>query len=153
MSNKLKIEQFYSPTSMQAIMSFEVEYDVQLPNGYREFLIKNNGGIPDEGVFKIINHPRQDDVELQLFMGLNTETDSSDLRFELNLFGDCMPVGLVPIACTGCINIVCLDLRNGFEKVVYWDMLEFWGVNIWNEDMLFGISNTFEEFLSSLTVA
>ena len=117
----------------------------------KRFLISNNGGTASASIFKIINHPHQEDDELQLFMGLNTQINSSDLNFELNLFRGSIPVGIVPFACTSGPNLICLDIRNGSNKVVYWDMLEFWGENAWHERMLFDISNTFEEFLCSLT--
>lgn len=152
MSSNLKIESLDPPTSLQAIRLFEAEYKIELPSNYKSFLIKNNGGIPNASIFKIINHPSQEDDELQLFMGLNTQINSSNLSFELSLFHDSIPVGIVPFACTGGLNLVCLDIRNGSNKVVYWDMLEFWGKNVWNESMLFDISNTFEEFLGSLVV-
>ena len=85
-----------------------------------------------------------------VFFGLNTTIESEDLDKLLTLHKGKIPNGILPIACTGGGDVLCLDLRTGGDQIVYWDCRPFWGANVWNEDDLYFIAETFDSLLLEL---
>ena len=141
----------YSPVDEGQIMSFAGRYGLDLPSGYRDFLLKSNGGRPVPAAFPIegfLNNPV--DV-IQDFFGLNATIPTSDLDHVMTkeVIG-LIPKGILPIACTDHYDFVCIDLRKKGNPVVYWDRRPFWGNEVWNEDDLYPVAETFQMFLDSL---
>ena len=60
------------------------------------------------------------------------------------------PFGSVPIANQDLGSYICLDLRNGRQRVDFWDHRHFWSTGEWRERDLYHVADSFEEFLSLL---
>ena len=133
------------------LTSFESFKDLRLPSAYREFLLRNNGGQPVPAAFSIRGFANNPVGVVQAFFGLNATIRSEDLMANISEFFHYFPKQVLPIACTGCGDLVCLDLREDSEKVVFWDSKPSWGNNVWSERDLYFIAPDFGSFLAALT--
>jgi len=138
------------PVNEQDVMAFAQRHSLELPKEYREFLVRYNGGRPMPSAFPIDGFPNNPIGDIQVFFGLNAVEEGDDLDVVLADDAGLIPVGILPIACTDGVDFVCLDLRSGKERVVYWDRVPFWGANVWNEEDLYFIAPDFDAFLRSL---
>lgn len=138
------------PTTRTAIAEFERERGLALPDLYRQLLLVSNGGAPETPVFPIQGMALNPDGAIQVFFGMKARLPTSDLAKVYDMYFDGFPEGIVPIACTGFDDFICLDLRHGPDRVAFWDRRHFWGTGEWRESDLYHVANSFEEFLASL---
>lgn len=139
------------PTNASSIAAFEVQAGVELPRSYKSFLLLTNGGRPSRTYFDVKNRPFSPEEALHYFLGLGiTDYPTLDLLYPLNLYAGGIPSEVVPIANEDGGSYICLDLRHGGERVVYWDKAHFWSTGEWREDDLYPIADSFAEFLSLL---
>src|SRR5688500_3858231 len=89
------------PLDEEQLRAFEARHQVRLPNRYRAFLLRNNGGRPIPSVFAIEGLPENPEGAIQVFFGLNTRIESEDLGNLLTLHNGKIPNWILPIACTG----------------------------------------------------
>ena len=140
-----------SVTTKSAIDIFENKYSVSLPETYRKFLLKTNGGRPENAVFPIRGLALNPFGSVNCFFGLDPIYKSCDLSRWLDWFDGRIPLKFIPIADNGGVDYICLDLRSNNERVVFWDHAHFWSTGEWRESDLYLIADTFDKFLSSLT--
>lgn len=136
--------------SVSEINEFEESIGVQLPVSYKKFLLVSNGGRPDNSVFPIQDMLLNTEGNIQVFFGLRAKHRTSDLYLVYKDMGEAVPRSIVPIATTGFSDFICLDLRGGSERVVFWDRRPFWGSGIWREDDVYLIAANFDELLVAL---
>lgn len=139
-----------SPITREDISEFASRHEIVLPDAYVAFLLKNNGGRPEPGAFPIHGMPDNPFGIIEVFHGINSKNDTDDLGWILAEVCTYTPKGLVPIACTGTGDYVCIDLRRPNSPVVFWDTKPSWGNNIWNEKDLYPVAESFESFLEEL---
>ena len=135
----------------------EAKWRINLPNRYKEFIKKYNGGTPIRDSFKCNNHNYMIDRFLCIlkvtgerddeFYDIGVVRTQLDERivFDENLVG----TELLPIAVLFAGDFVCLDYCNSDEEPI---------VCVWNHEessdlnpVTYTISNNFEEFLNMLT--
>jgi hypothetical protein len=138
------------PTTLAAIESFERERGLVLPGLYKEFLLAINGGAPEAPAFPIHGNPTASTGVMQSFAGIGVREPTSELAYAYDLYFGGIPRGIVPIAGNGGGDYICLDLRNGKERVAFWDKRHFWGTGEWRERDLYHVADSFAEFLGSL---
>ena len=139
-----------SPTSEKALRAFELQQGLALPNSYKDFLLVTNGGIPKEPLFPVsarLNNPFD---EVQSFLGIGVSVPTNELSYAQEFYKGSIPPELVPIANQAFGSYVCFDLRNGKERVVFWDHRHFWSTGEWREQDLYHVADSFEEFLGLL---
>jgi hypothetical protein len=139
-----------APTNPSAIEEFEPSHSVTLPGLYKEFLLTTNGGRPKTPAFPIEGMPLNPIGVVQFFFGIHANLSVYDLVEIFDEFRNRIPDGILPIACTGGGDYVCLDLRKGQDRVVFWDNRPFWGTGEWRERDLYRVAASFAEFLRSL---
>lgn len=132
------------------IREFENRVNVDLPRSYVRFLMQHNGGYPIPNEFPIEGLPNNPRGAIQVFLGLRDTEASTDLENVVRELSKTVPKGILPIACTGCGDLICLDLRKQSGPVVFWDMHEFWGNEVWHENLLYPVAPNFEAFLEYL---
>jgi len=137
-------------TTLAAIEAFERERDLVLPATYKDFLLASNGGVPETPIFPIQGMELNPFGGVQVFFGIDAKFSTSDLAETYDLYAGGIPAHIVPIASNGMGDYICLDLRGGGEKVVFWDKRPFWGTGEWRESDLYHVADSFEEFLGSL---
>lgn len=138
------------PTTLAAIESFERERALVLPQFYKEFLLATNGGAPDAPAFPIHRKSTSSTGVVQSFAGIGVREPTNELAYAYDLYVGGIPRGIVPIAGNGGGDYICLDLRNGKERVAFWDKRHFWGTGEWRERDLYHVADSFAEFLRSL---
>ena len=138
------------PTSASAISEFERSVSVRLPQLYRDFLLATNGGLPVEPNFSIVGMPLNPEGAVHAFLGIGARFASEDLVTTFRYVHGSAPRDIVPIGCTAGDDFICLDLRGGRNKVVFWDQSHYWGTGEWREQDVYAVTGSFEDFLSSL---
>ena len=135
----------------------EVKWRINLPEAYKEFIKKYNGGTPIKDSFKCNNHHYAIDRFLCILKVTGEREDEyydigvvrtqldERIVFDENLVG----TELLPIAVLFAGDFVCLDYRNNVEKpiVCIWKLEESSDLN----PITSIVSNSFEEFLDILT--
>lgn len=132
------------------VRRFESKHDIVLPECYRQFLLQYNGGRPQPTDFPIRGFANNPFGAVHEMFGISLKNSVYDLDSVLTELEGTVPHGLVPIGCTEGDDFVCLDLRQRGEPVVYWDRRPFWGNNIWKEEYLYPIADSFGDFLEKL---
>ena len=150
MTRKLRIVEPNAPTTEEAILSFERRHGLKLPETYRRFLLRSNGGRPVPATFPIRGFPDNPNDDIQVFFGLGSDVRTDDLYAVLSDLNSLIPAGVLPIASTGGDDFVCLDLREKSAPVVFWDRRPFWGTDEWSEHDLYPVASDFEAFLQGL---
>lgn len=148
-----KMEERRPNTTIHAIEAFERQRGLGLPNAYREFLLATNGGVPRASLFPVKGRPHDPIDKVQAFLGIGVSIPTSELSYAYDLYVGGFPFGIVPIANQNLGGYICLDLRGGKERVVFWDHRHFWSTGEWREEDLYHVAESFEEFLGLLTSA
>lgn len=99
------------------IQDFERINGVQLPQQYREFLLKYNGGYPKPYYFTISKE--QGIGMVNIFYGIGEMYDNLDKK--IDIFDDIFDAGFIPIADDSGGNQICLGLTEmHFGNVYFW---------------------------------
>lgn len=142
----MKIKGFGNATK-KMIQDFENQIDFRLPDDYKEFLIKYNGGIPYNGyaIFRI--EELKEDVPLDVLLGLGV--DNLDLSKRNQEYReDMLPRSIVIGDDPGCGMIVLIAEKED-QGIYYWDHAFTFEQS--NEDSnVYKISDSFTEFLETL---
>ncbi|WP_375756115.1 SMI1/KNR4 family protein [Corallococcus exercitus] len=102
--------------------AFEQRYALKLPLLLREFLLATNGGRPERDLFKLQGVPGNPFGRIHLFFGLNDSIESCNLDWNLEVFRERLPPGLLPIATTEGADKICLAVSGAdLGRVFYWD--------------------------------
>ena len=135
--------------TIEVIEDFARRHQMELPASYLAFLLRNNGGRPVPASFPITGFPDNPFGAIQAFFGLKASIPTEDLEGMLTDLSEVLPGGILPIACTGGGDYLCLDLRAPSTPVVFWDRRPSWGNNVWQEDDLYRVAPDFDELLQS----
>jgi hypothetical protein len=138
------------PINEQELSAFEARYKLVLPNSYKKFLLKNNGGQPLPAAFPVKGFHSNPVGVIQAFFGLNATIPTEDFETVLGELRDLLPVGIFPIACTEGYDLVCIDLRLPGSRIVFWDRKPSWGTSVWSDEDLYFVADDFESFLVAL---
>jgi hypothetical protein len=121
------------------VSHFEMGIAARLPDDYREFLIRHNGGYPEPSGFRGGN-----DV-LNFFFGLWQK--HADLNYETLAHRGFIPEGLIPIACDPGGNLVLLEIARPHRgRVWFWDHEQSGE----RDKAVSLLANSFTEFVASL---
>jgi hypothetical protein len=116
--------QFVPVVDDTAIASFEKLVGVRLPQEYRDFLVKFNGGEPENAVFRFGNgRASYGDSAVRYFFSItNNSTFSLAHKYEIYADAGRIPKGMLPIAADAGGNLVLLALAGSqCGKVFFWD--------------------------------
>ncbi|MEK9495102.1 SMI1/KNR4 family protein [Photorhabdus sp. P32] len=140
---------FKGPIDEISVTNFENEIGNSLPNDYRNFLKKYNGGYPDPDAFLFLND-EEDGSSVDRFLSLGCEKHH-DLRNYFIDYKDRIPPKFLPIAHDPGGNLILISLSNDNPGVFFWDH-EFEADEGELPDMsnVHLISHTFTDFLSVL---
>ena len=135
----LNIETDFPQLAPAELDAFERETGLELVPEYREFLLRHNGGRPDDNS---IDLPDLDDsTVVNDFFGL-LPGDDYDIRGELEMYDGRIPPGALPIAEDPGGNLFLLSLAGDTKGAVF-----FWDHE---EENAHRIAGSFEEFLASI---
>ena len=137
------------PLNDEDIRALEKTLAVNLPEDYKVFLKKNNGGCPDPQFFPIEGFENNPLGQVQVFFRIDGPIKSSRLDWNYQTFVGRIPDNLFPIACEDGGSLICLSLAGSDKGAVYyWD---YYGEHKPpSYDNVYLIAGSFEGFLDSL---
>jgi len=134
------------PLHPKDVNSFEQQHELALPSSYKEFLLASNGGRPERDLLMLAGPEGNSLARIHVFFGLNDPIESCTLDWNLAVFKDRIPAGLLPIATTEGADKICLAVvteRPG--PVFYWD-----GHAQTGQQSLYFLADDFASFLAAL---
>lgn len=138
------------PINEKDLANFATRHKLELPEAYKSFLLRNNGGRPVKSAFPIKGFAGNPFGIVHVFLGIKADIETEDLENILTLECQNIPIGILPIASNGCGDFICIDLRKEGQPVVFWDRKPYWGSGIWNERDLYPVAQNFDALLQSL---
>jgi hypothetical protein len=121
------------------VRALEHRYGTCLPHAYRDFLLARNGGRPERDLFRVPGCMANPVARVHFFFGINDPVESCNLAWNIDVFEERLPRGMIPVGTTEGADKICLALDSG--AIVYWDGYE---------DVVFPVSGSFEDFMASL---
>ena len=107
--------------SQQTVLAFEQTLCAPLPDDYRDFLMKTNGGLPTPHVIDVGGDPTMT-TDVQVFFRIGGSVKSSELQWNREVLADRLDEHLLPIACDSGGYLFCLVLSGTSRgAVVLWD--------------------------------
>lgn len=148
-------KQFVRVTSEAAIACFESNVGFQLPQDYREFLLRSNGGEPVNPVFRFLasDGPYTDSAVRYFFSISDKLTFSLAHKYGIYSGAGRIAKEMLPIAADSGGNLVLLALAGpDAGKVFFWDHeIEALVDNPASVEHLTLIAKSFREFCDELT--
>jgi len=134
------------PLNEEDVRSFEKNHGLALPTDYKEFLLATNGGRPERDLFTIEGLEGDSPFRIHFFFGLNDPIASCNLDWNLTVFRERLPTGLLAIATTEGADKICLVVAGARAGTLcYWD-----GHARASERNLYFLADDFSSFISSL---
>jgi hypothetical protein len=126
----------------------ERELDVKLPEEYRSFLLRNNGGKPRPNFFAIQGHKTLLMGRVDALFGIGRPAKESNVDWNYkNLIGQ-LPNYHFPIGTTTEEDMVTLSLgKLDAGRIYYWIRAEY---NVSGDNEAYFIAGNFSKFLESL---
>ncbi|HEU4323598.1 MAG TPA: SMI1/KNR4 family protein [Roseiflexaceae bacterium] len=139
----------FRPTNQEELKLFEDEFNISLPEKYKNFIITHNGGRPEKGIFQIQS---MDDIGiLNWFFGVNVKSNY-DLAKHIRDYKEYLPSGIIPVAEDPGGNFICISVEpENRGAVYYWDQEDdvFKGGEP-SYKYLHQIAEDFEDFVNNL---
>ena len=135
------------PITEGDVAELENKLKISLPQSYRDFLLRTNGGCPERDLFPIPGFDQSPFGRIQIFLGIHHPIGSCNLDQTRESLADRIPNHLLVIASTGVADEICMSLAPDTRgSVYYWD-----GVHVSSTyGTLYLVANSFEEFLERL---
>lgn len=111
------ISKFSNDDIINKVSDMETEYGIKLPDQYKAFLYKYNGGYTPETQFKI----KKESSDIRGFYGIG------DVKLSLNEIelGEWLDRGILPIACDSFGNYVAIGITDKNNGKIYFCDHEF----------------------------
>lgn len=137
------------PLTQAHIAGLEAELRVDLPDDYRAFLARYNGGRPKPRFFPIRGVAADEFGVVQRFFSVGGPARVPDLVWYFRTLKGRIPSDLFPIAGDGSGNIICISMAGLNRGVVYfWDHdKEYWPPGY---DNVYLVAESFNKFLDSI---
>lgn len=115
----VQIEEAFGPLDEKILESHEASWQIRLPEAYRLFLLKYNGGSPVPDCFNFQGSKNGSD--LRYFLGINNDYHTDLLRY-LQTLKHRLPARFFPIGYDSGGNIICISVAgDDLGKVYFWD--------------------------------
>jgi hypothetical protein len=133
----------------QAFIAFEKDFDVQLPDIYKDLVRLRDGGLLQKDLFYYNYKNDYWRNCVGRFLYWQKEDSSSYYSSLTNLYQDppeFFPKGLIPFSQDGGGNYLCFDYRNSKEN----PPIVFWHHAVEENEGIFYLADSFEEFINNL---
>ncbi len=138
----VKIERAGAQLADREIERLEQQLGVKLPDGYKRFLMANNGGRPRPDTIDVEGLPGSP-TDIKIFLGLGRQIETSNIDWHLNLPANRLPKHLLPIASDSGGNLFCIRVHGAeYGSVIYADFRE--------EVAIYDVARSFDEFLEKI---
>lgn len=147
----MEIQNEFNSITVEAVVALEQRLSLELPEDYKQFILRHNGGYPTPNRFIFLDfRGHLTDSSLDYFLPIGSDIDDNVLFvYESMLSDEKLPFGMLPIAYDLYGSIVSIQLEaegyGGYGTVFFWDQeLELEGRN------LSIIAHDFTEFIRML---
>lgn len=139
------------PASEADLSSLEQRLGFGLPEEYRAFLLRTNGGEPDADTFEFVTMAgKPEETSVRAFLSLDEADAAYSITRYLSFYEGWLPPAVIPIAVDFFNNLILLDLGDGRRgAVLYWDCVGEPTVD--PSANVTAIAESFELFISRLT--
>jgi hypothetical protein len=134
--------------SSQAMSIFEQSEGIKLPIAYKELVKFRDGGTLERYIFSYEKEGEIDENCIGFFLCWQEATlgEGETMQRGVNSPPEFFPKELIPFAPDGGGNYICFDYRNCKEN----PPIVFWHHEIEENEGIFHLADSFEEFLNSL---
>jgi cell wall assembly regulator SMI1 len=130
------------------LASFESKLGIMLPDAYRRFLLKSNGGRPDPAYFDVPSWP-DGGISVGDFFGIRSQR-AANLQFWIDEAGNELLPDFIPVADDPGGNLLCLRLTEPDRGAIYyWDASPDRDLDETTGTM-FKVAESIDEFLKRL---
>ena len=137
-----------TPATSESISDFERKIGSKLPDDYKNFLLKYNGGQPCPNSFKFISN-KDDGSSVDKFLSLGKEKYSNLLKY-YNIYKDRIPSGFIPIAHDAGGNLILMGANSDNNKIYFWEHeMEVDEGDIPDMSNVYLISQSFSAFINN----
>jgi len=149
----MQIETYNHPIKEEDIQIFERANNIVLPNDYKKFLIKYNGGEPVYSLFKL--NRELGTIVVNTLYGLNTQEKYDDIAEQIQTYSNRISNQFIPIGDDPGGNQIVLGISGDFKgKVYFWDHNTELENNEFIENKLpenmYKLADSFDEFMNKL---
>ena len=150
MRNNSEVEECHEPTNLEAIEKFETLIQAKLPNDYKQFLLKHNGGHPVPNSFKLSEpiNEKNESIGIAWFYALY-DGEVCNITTHFQHSRSKIPDEFLPIA-YGSGGELCLGIKgDDYGKLYYWTT----NWSCWNKDdlnYLYYVCDSFTDFINGL---
>jgi hypothetical protein len=149
---KYEMEEIGPKIKKENIDVLENKLSLTLPDPYKEFLLKNNGGRPKPNIaFPIHGWKNNERGYVHYFFGIDfvSEGYKYDLEEEYLIYKDRIPRNLIPIGSTEFGDVIALSMFGSDRENVYiWDHEKEHSPPTYRN--IYKIANSFSAFVESL---
>jgi cell wall assembly regulator SMI1 len=148
---EIQMKESCPPLHESDIAKAEHRMGVTLPDDYRQFLLRHNGGRPDRNVFPVVGDPLNDTGIINWLYSIE-DGDVYDLVGNAEIYKGRMPAELLPIGLDPFGNQICLALAGPNKgRVYFWDHEEEVGEDEKpTYENVYFIANSFTEMMDGL---
>ena len=126
------------------LIEFEEKLGARLPEDFREYLLKYNGGLPEPNNFNIHN----DCSSIHHMFGIHDGPEYTSLKWNVEINTTAIPNLLMPFADDPFGNILCIGVKGDVKgEIFFWDH-EVCEDGNWSD--IVKISDSFTLFINSL---
>ena len=142
------MEEVFDVATPRQIAALEEEFHLQLPQSYREFLLKVGGGVTDnddKSSWHYVDEVK-DELDIAIVFGTNSEEESCNIAYWMRKCGDEIWENSVLIAesvYSGFFVLVCGGENTG---VWFWDDCMELPIST-EENNVYFVADSFEDFL------
>ncbi|MDN8541951.1 SMI1/KNR4 family protein [Erwinia sp. DT-104] len=104
--------------SEKEIFDIESQHAIKLPDSYKDFLKKHNGGYPQPDGFDFADG--SDGSSIDKFLEISSSKSESLIEYFRN-YKDRIPENYFPIAKDPGGNLILIEINSGGDNVYYWD--------------------------------
>ena len=131
------------------IDGIEAHIGIHLPEEYRAFLLRYNGGRPTPRAFPIEGLANNPFGVILDFFGIDDTVESCNLDWNVETMNGRLPANLLPIACDDGGDLICLSLfGEDADSVLFWDRHKEKGAPSYEN--VFKIASSFTEFIDGV---
>jgi hypothetical protein len=137
----------YGKTTAEEIKALESEFEMTLPDDYKEFLLNNNGGVPEVKYAAFYVEELKEDISLDVLYGIGVE--KLDVSRWSNMFRNDLPPRSLVIGVDPGGGMLLLINDGEDNGVYYWD--DSYSFEESDDDRnTYFVADSFTDFVDSL---
>ena len=155
---KVRIQDSYDPISKEDLDTFETDFNLKLPQDYRQFLLWRNGGyIKNPSAMCVGLESKEQECHLSRLLGLHAGVHYAELEEHRDIIDAPLMKRFLAIGFDDTGSVLCLGIdAENFGQVYYWDRFEAPSEEEIEEDEsvlysnMYFCGNSFNDFLNRL---